>query len=137
MGTPSNESSVATMAAAKQVMGKRDIRYFWLRDETNRPLACIASDKDEETLHFSLAIHNLKDKFNKQLGKSVALARLQGNGHARFTSSFPVSQNIKKELLTRIATGNGFGKDVIPESVRNAAQFRLDNYKDKNAVTVM
>ena len=133
MGAPSNKTVAEAVEETKKVLEKRDIRYFWLRDATNRPLACIASDKADEALHFSLAIHNPKDKFNKQLGKAVALARLQGNGHARFTSAFSIGQNIKKELLRRISESTGFGKDVIPEVVRQAARFRLTTYKDKNA----
>lgn len=130
---------MGTTVANEQVTTKEEVRYLWLRDQGNRPVACVASEKNDSTLKFALAIHNPKDKFDKRMGRAVALARLRGNKHARFMSEingigFSV-KNVKVALLRALAFGQSmFGSERLPERIREVAQYRLKNYKEPEQV---
>ncbi len=134
------------MGKSGEELVKNEVRYFWLRDEKNRPVACIASEKDGMTVRLALAIHNPKDKFDKKMGRAVALARLRGNKHARFVSRINgvgVSvKNVKKELLEILSLGRMYTETnkpsgsmwILPERVYRTAKYRLDIYKEPRQI---
>lgn len=109
------------------------IRYNWLRDKQNNPVACIASAQlvDEKimkalSIHYALAIYNSKDKFSKELGRQVAFGRL--NYHQRcdgFAGVLdPDLPNMKLAILKAIASAHD-----LPSHVRAAAKHQISVYK--------
>lgn len=55
------------------------IRYFYLRDEKNFPIGCIAMDLDFGTISYGLSVLNPVDKFNRRLAKTIATGRMKFN----------------------------------------------------------
>ena len=86
-------------------------RIFWLRDQAKRPVACIASRRDEEgKFLFALAACSPKDIFDKARGRNIALGRLEkSNGH---TYSINPKDNPKRSLMETLASTFGFPTDV-------------------------
>ena len=121
---------------------EEQIRYNWLRDEKNNPVACIATKQHPEfsgMLLFALAIYNKKDKFSKQFAKELLVKRLDYHSHAKYRGTVSKQGNIKLFMLQAIAgNASGFGSpdcgSPIPKPVRQAAAYRLLIYKPRPKV---
>jgi hypothetical protein len=55
----------------------KTVKVFYLRDEHNRPVMCVASKPDGDNVKFATAICNLKDSASRQAGRKIALQRLE------------------------------------------------------------
>jgi hypothetical protein len=104
-----------------------ELRYNWLRDKNNVPVACIASKREKNFVYFSIAAHNPIDKFSKIAGRTVAAVKF-AEGFTEITSS---SGNIKVNILTAI-TNNFFIGTYTSSRVLEAAKYRLKTYKPRN-----
>ena len=55
------------------------IRYFYLRNEKNQPIGCVASklDREGEKLLYHFSILHKKDQFNRTRAREIADGRLE------------------------------------------------------------
>jgi hypothetical protein len=99
---------------------KNEPRWFYLRDENNHPVGCVASkiEKDNtgtELVKVSISIQNPKDNWNKELGRHIALERL-GKEHIFYAHYAMTSVPIKEGIMNAIA-----GDKKLPSRFREAA----------------
>lgn len=94
----------------------RQPHVFWLRDEKNNPVACVASEVGwlTKNLRFAVATHNPADQFSWSAGRELALERLRGS-----TDWLTGSHRPKQRLLMRLVKGR------YSNRVRSAALYRL------------
>jgi hypothetical protein len=76
-----------------------NLRYYWLRDEKKNPVACIASRKQNGIVEFTVAAHNPIDKFNKRLGREIAVGRFTNPIHIWTVNTV---DNVKIAILNAI-----------------------------------
>src|SRR5208282_4774392 len=107
-------------------MQKNEVRYYWLRDKQNNPVACVASRSYEsaygDRIEFAFAAYNPIDNFKKELGRAIAAGRLEAH-HPTFT--------VKKEGNIKLNILNYLSSHVtgLPSSVLEAARYQLSVYK--------
>lgn len=97
------------------------VRWFYLRDESDFPVACIASrlnDPEAQTIDFALSIRNLKDEYDSGRGRDIAVGRLNKNRtkHIKTVPRF----GAKIFILTNIMEDKN-----VPMRIRAAAGYRL------------
>jgi hypothetical protein len=109
-------------------MLSNDVRFNWLRDKGNNPVAVVASRPVEQAIRYAIAIYNPNDRFNKVVGRQIAEGRLnfhqKEDGLVGFVAS-PIS-NVKQAILTNIMK-----TDELPKHVRDAAKYRITLLKLK------
>ena len=120
----------------------QNVRFNWLRDAGNNPVAVIASGLliDEKimkplSIHYALAIYNPKDKFNKALAKSIAEGRLKY--HQNATDGLvgvidPDVPNIKLAILNKIASDARKPKTKLRPHIWAAALYRIQEMSNRN-----
>jgi hypothetical protein len=90
--------------------GKTKMKIFYLRNENNVPIACVASERgwDEkigldaglvdilstETINFAVSTRNPLDELSKKLGRHIATERLRLGKHVTMTKSIHVKRDI-------------------------------------------
>lgn len=114
-------------------------RWFYLRDDKDFPVACVASELDEypngEKINFALAIHNPLDNYDRLRARNTALERL--------SKKRPVSRENMSDMefaqakavhevktIARFGAKEGVLKYLsadgnLPQRVRDAAWYRL------------
>jgi len=94
------------------------VKWFWLRDEHNNPVACVATKLGTEGIAFAVAIPNPKDRFDRTRGREIAVGRLEHGKPKMCTLETGVHP--KQQVYALIA------KDTnLSQRIRKAAQFRL------------
>lgn len=102
------------------------MRFFYLRDENNNPIGCLASqlDKAEDTVSFAVSVCNPLDQFKKQQAKELAAGRLATGKGWTFLSKGKEGK-VKQYIMEKIADR----ENPYPQRVRESAQRWLDNHK--------
>src|ERR1035438_6749863 len=77
-----------------------DIRVFYLRDESNHPVACVASLREPQATRVALSQCSPKDSFEKKVGRLKAIGRLKGK--ESFSVPHTDGTSIKWEILSTL-----------------------------------
>lgn len=97
------------------------LRYYWLRDADNRPVACIATKmRSNDTLLVSIASHNPIDPFSKKAGRDVAAIKMAEDEN--FLLLVSLGDNIKEKILKFVSLYKG---TKISTRAVNAAKEQL------------
>jgi hypothetical protein len=103
------------------------MKFYWLRDERNNPVAVVASEDNKEAgvVNFSLAIFNPKDDFDKVRGRAIAEGRLQkGKRYATLLVDAEIKHNLMRALEQ---------DEALPMRIRRAAGWWLKKHPHKAA----
>lgn len=74
-------------------------RFFYLRDENNTRVACVASRLSEDRVEFALSTWNPIDPFDKSIAKQIAEGRLKAG---KIYSIEFQRETVKREIITTI-----------------------------------
>lgn len=94
------------------------LKIYWLRNEQRHPVACIASEIEGERLAYGIATFNPKDKFDKERGRHIAMARMEVRPY--YT---PLGVNAAYRIMTHIAASS-----IMPLRTQVAARLWLDTH---------
>ena len=92
-------------------------KYLYVRDENNFPVGCFAYTVEEHSdvhnrLSYAFSIYYMKDKFNKEIARTVAEGRL--NGGKPMIMGYDSSKRSAEEVLVEVLQG---WADHIPLTV--------------------
>lgn len=106
------------------------MRFFYLRDENNNPIGCLASQLNEakDTISFAVSVCNPLDQFKKQQAKEIAAGRLALGQGTNVPLNVTKKGTVKRLVMTLIAVDNPV------QRAREAAQRWLDNYKSQEQI---
>jgi len=97
------------------------MRWFYLKDENKFPVACVASDKEENMIVFSVSTHNPVDPFDRDVARQVAIGRLTAK---KFAGVVTDETGIKEKIVTKIAASK-----TLPARAIEAANYWLSQRK--------
>ncbi len=98
------------------------MRWFYLKDENKFPVACVASELDEDKVRFAVSTHNPLDPFNREMARRIAIGRLT---HRKFTGEVSATPGIKEKIVSYIAQD-----EKLPTRTVRAANYWL-NQRDE------
>ncbi len=111
------------------------VSWFYLKDETDFPVACVATRLNNGLVDFALSIRNLKDEYNAKRGREIAVGRLLKNKH---TKSVPSADSVVRgemivlSFLAKSSILSSIMEDRnVPMRVRAAAGYRLALLKER------
>ena len=108
---------------SKMVKGQT-IRFFYLRDfGTGVPIGVVATDLDKEKdlFKWSYSALHKNDKWDRNLGKKIAVERLAKKPHTLVASSKAQDETFHECIMTELA----FGREV-PSNVKRCASKYLE-----------
>lgn len=108
------------------------VRVFYIRDSNKFPVACVAyTQVTADEVAYGLSIHNPKDSFNKVLGRSIAIGRLEKSKEDEYIGLVKESDKhlIEASILSNIETKESIPVKIRKEAFRNVEQF----YKQREA----
>lgn len=97
------------------------MRWFYLKDENKFPVACVASELDEDQVKFAVSTHNPLDPFNREMARKVAIGRLT---HNKLVGKVPAVPGIKERIVSQIAMD-----EKLPTRTVKAANYWLEQRK--------
>ena len=112
------------------------MRFFYLRDENNHPIGCLASDLDKENdrVKFALSVCNPIDNFNKKQAQALAAGRIAMGDYDEIKFSTNKGK-VRKALLFLISetmfVNSKNQKFEYPHRARDAAKCWLESHKEK------
>lgn len=109
------------------------MRFFYLRDENNHPIGCLASelDKATDTIKYAVSVCNPIDSFNKKQAQALAAGRIAMGDCMSITLS-PIKGFTKRYMLELIALSPDSGYyNQYPHRARDAAKRWLESHKEK------
>lgn len=81
-------------------------KHFWLRDEKNNPIGCVASIKVDNSVKWSYSALNPKDKWNWTSALKIAEQRLNGETPYTYKVTIPATHpekvNVKQTIMTEL-----------------------------------
>lgn len=122
------------------------MKYFYLRDNKNFPVACVVSDFVNGTLYAAISNYNRQDQFSRQEARSYARKYLSSGrtileydgfikpeGRKTFETSF-VTNSVAahltpKEFILACLIHTERGRELSSSAARQAAKRWLRNHK--------
>lgn len=94
-----------------------NIKIYWMRDEIGNPVSCLATKQMDNVIVYAISTHNPLDKFQKKVGRGIAITRLAGTqAHAIIDGS-----DVKKRIMEAIVADTN-----APQRARDSAKEWLD-----------
>jgi hypothetical protein len=100
------------------------MRFFYLRDENNHPVGCLASNlnKSTDTIEYAVSVCNPLDQFHKKQAKELAAGRI-AMGDCDSIAVSPIKGCTKKYIMELILEGS------YPQRARDAAKRWLEDHE--------
>ena len=107
------------------------MRIFYLRDETNFPTACVATEKEDDgQIRFAVSTWNPVDEFSRSMARRIAIGRLDAKNRGWSINGPPYdyaltcSFNVKARIVLTIAENDHL---LYPQRTVKAAILWLVN----------
>lgn len=107
------------------------MRFFYLRDENNNPIGCLASQLNEakDTISFAVSVCNPLDQFKKQQAKEIAAGRLVLGSNDWILYNDSTKGKTKQCIMGVLADKEYDYPQKYSQRVKEAAKRWLDNHK--------
>jgi hypothetical protein len=106
------------------------MKFFYLRDENNNPVACVASYRipSGDEIFYGVSTHNPIDRFSRQEARVHAV--MHSDQNHPYSGRAALRPGVKQDIVTQIANN-----DKMPKRTRAAAKLWLDNRPRLDFVT--
>lgn len=104
------------------------IRWFYVRDKDGKPVACIATKRENQSIAIAFSVCNPVDQWNKKIARDKAIGRVNS---VSFLHHCFGEGDIKKNVMKTLAKGEPILDDEgllvvsIPTRLKQAAKFWL------------